>query len=146
MGLRSFFRSLFRKGEKPMESGDRAIPDLVVNLDVDPSQIDPPETRYTEEYKEFVESLENDPSRTAEAAEETVRAAAEAVEETVEETAEAAAEAVEEAVPEAVEEAAEAVEEAVPEAADRAAEIVEDLDSEVTDVIDPDRIEDVDPD
>ena len=52
MGFFDFLKSKKKKAEAEAEKAE------VLGLEVDPADIDPPETRYTEEYREFLENRE----------------------------------------------------------------------------------------
>ena len=52
MGFFDFLKSKKKKAEAEAEKAE------VLGLEVDPAGIDPPETRYTEEYREFLETQE----------------------------------------------------------------------------------------
>lgn len=52
MGFFDFLKSKKKKAEAEAEKAE------VLGLEVDPADIDPPETRYTEEYREFLETQE----------------------------------------------------------------------------------------
>ena len=55
MGLIAFLKSKFGKNKEEKKTEN----DVVMTLKADPADIDPPETRFTEEYKDFLESQEN---------------------------------------------------------------------------------------
>ena len=55
MGLIAFLKSKFGKDKEEKKTEN----DVVMTLKADPADIDPPETRFTEEYKDFLESQEN---------------------------------------------------------------------------------------
>ena len=50
MGFFDFLKSKKKKAEAEAEKAE------VLGLEVDPADIDPPETRYTEEYRKFLET------------------------------------------------------------------------------------------
>ena len=52
MGFFDFLKSKKKKAEAEAEKAE------VLPLEMDPADIDPPETRYTEEYREFLETQE----------------------------------------------------------------------------------------
>ena len=52
MGFFDFLKSKKKKAEAEVEKAE------VLGLEADPADIDPPETRYTEEYREFLETQE----------------------------------------------------------------------------------------
>ncbi len=53
-----FFDFLKPKKKKKSETAADAAADAVMELEVDPADIDPPETRYTQEYRDFLASQE----------------------------------------------------------------------------------------
>ena len=55
MGLFDFFRS---KKKKEKAAAEREAEALASLNDVDPSEIDPPETRYTQEYRDYLTAQE----------------------------------------------------------------------------------------
>ena len=55
MGLIAFLKSKFGKNKEEKKTEN----DVVMTLKADPADIDPPETRFTEEYKDFLQSQEN---------------------------------------------------------------------------------------
>ena len=124
MKLRDFFRFKWLKKNRDGET-DRSLTLDSDKFEAEPDGINPPETRYTEEYKEFVEELESEREKTGRA---------------IEECSEAA-----ERVPDAAEladDAAERVCDAVEDVADTAAEVtnvadeVADTAAEVTNAAD----------
>ena len=54
MGLIAFLKSKFGKNKEEKKTEN----DVVMTLKADPADIDPPETRFTEEYREFLETQE----------------------------------------------------------------------------------------